>query len=117
MDALRGTVENISVRSLKLRHHRGKLQTIPFGELRSVTNHSRDWVIYKMEFRLPFDTDVALVKKLVKKVGQTLLEHPDIGSDFLQPMKSQGVNRMERICNDFTGKIHVETAAAIYNSP
>ncbi|MEM7254139.1 MAG: mechanosensitive ion channel domain-containing protein, partial [Pseudomonadota bacterium] len=45
---LRGTVEAISIRSLRLRHHRGAVHTIPFGEMKSLTNHSRDWVIMKL---------------------------------------------------------------------
>ena len=92
---LRGEVESISLRSLKLRHHRGPIHTVPFGELRSVTNHSRDWVIYKMEFRLPADTDIERVRKLIKKIGQELLEHPEHGEKFLQPLKSQGIHRVE----------------------
>ncbi len=39
---IRGTVEAISLRSMRLRHHRGALHTLPFGEIHSLTNHSRD---------------------------------------------------------------------------
>ena len=92
---LRGTVESISVRSLRVRHHRGAVHTIPFGELKSITNHSRDWVIMKLEFRIPFDTDMKKVKKLIKKIGAQLLENADFGHSFIEPLKSQGVRRME----------------------
>ena len=68
---------------------------MPFGELRSVTNYSRDWVIYKMEFRLALDTDVERVRKLLKKLGVALMEDPDYGQDFLQPLKSQGISHEE----------------------
>ncbi|NBC33344.1 MAG: mechanosensitive ion channel [Alphaproteobacteria bacterium] len=92
---LRGTVEGISIRSLRLRHHRGAVHTIPFGEMTSVTNYSRDWVIMKLEFRIPFETDLAKVKKLVKDLGKELLKDPTIGHSFLEPLKSQGVRRWE----------------------
>ena len=92
---LRGTVESISIRSLRLRHHRGAVHTIPFGEMRHLTNYSRDWVIMKLEFRVPFDTDLSLVKKLVKRIGQELLADPTVGHSFLEPLKSQGVRRWE----------------------
>ena len=95
IDNLRGTVEKISIRSLQLRHHRGAVHTLPFGELKSLTNHSRDWVIMKLEFRVPFDTDLKLVKKLIKQVGATLQANPDYGHSILQTLKSQGVRRME----------------------
>ncbi|MEO1192034.1 MAG: mechanosensitive ion channel family protein [Pseudomonadota bacterium] len=88
---LRGEVEAISVRSLQLRHHRGPVITIPFGELKSVTNHNRDWVIYKMNFRMEPDTDPQVVKKIVKEVGKELWNHPEHGPKFIEPLKSQGV--------------------------
>ena len=92
---VQGTVERISLRSLQIRHHNGPLHTVPFGEIRYLTNFSRDWVIMKLELRVTYDTDVEKVRKLVKKLGQRLLEHPEIGAKFLQPLKSQGVLAME----------------------
>ncbi|WP_375230215.1 mechanosensitive ion channel family protein [Roseobacter sp. S98] len=92
---LMGTVESISVRSMRIRHHRGKVHTVPYGELKSLTNHSRDWVIMKLEFRVPFDTDLQLVKKLVKKVGAELAANEHYGPSILSTLKSQGVRRME----------------------
>ncbi|MDX5593984.1 mechanosensitive ion channel family protein [Pseudovibrio sp. SPO723] len=88
---VRGAVEWISFRSLILRHHRGPVITIPFGEMKMVTNHTRDWVIYKMSFRLEPDTDPKVVKKIVKAVGQEFLEDPEHGPKFIEPLKSQGV--------------------------
>ncbi|OED40043.1 hypothetical protein AB833_12720 [Chromatiales bacterium (ex Bugula neritina AB1)] len=95
IDGLTGTVEQMSIRSLRIRHHRGAVHTIPFGELKALTNYSRDWVIMKLEFRVPFDTDLKLVKKLVKNIGLELMQHPDYGHSIIQPLKSQGVRRME----------------------
>ena len=92
---VRGTVEKISLRSFQLRHHNGPLHTIPFGEIKQLTNYSRDWVIMKLPLRLTFDTDIEKVRKLVKKLGQQLLEHPEVGRNFLQPLKSQGVVQMD----------------------
>ncbi len=95
IDQLRGTVERISIRSLQIRHHRGAVHTLPFGELKSMTNYSRDWVIMKLEFRVPFDTDLKLVKKLIKQVGAQLKENPEYGDSIIETLKSQGVRRME----------------------
>ena len=65
--AVKGTVEKISLRSLRLRHHLGPLHTIPFGEIATLTNYSRDWVIMKLPLRLTYDTDPEKVRKLIKK--------------------------------------------------
>ncbi|MBO6636674.1 MAG: mechanosensitive ion channel family protein [Roseitalea sp.] len=95
LTGVKGVVEKISIRSFQLRHHLGALHTIPFGEITSLTNYSRDWVMMKLPIRLTYGTDVERVRKLVKKLGQELLSHPDIGDSFLQPLKSQGVYKME----------------------
>ncbi|MEH6446316.1 MAG: mechanosensitive ion channel family protein [Oceanospirillaceae bacterium] len=92
---LRGTVERISVRSIRLRHHLGAVQTIPFSEIATVRNLSRDWITMKLEFRLDYRTNVEVVRKLIKKVGLQMLEHPEYGQFFLLPLKSQGVIRVE----------------------
>ena len=95
VEGTKGTVQRISIRSFQLRHHLGALHTLPFGEIRQLTNYSRDWVLMKLPLRVTYDTDVERVRKLVKKLGQELLEHPEVGHTFLQPLKSQGVYRME----------------------
>lgn len=92
---VKGTVEKISVRSFQLRHHLGALNTIPFGEIKVLTNYSRDWVIMKLPLRVTYDTDVEKVRKLIKKLGQELLNDPVIGDNFIQPLKSQGVIEMQ----------------------
>lgn len=92
---VKGTVEKNSIRSMQLRHHKGPLNTIPFGEIRHLTNFSRDWVVMKLPLRVTYDTDVEKVRKLIKNLGQELLEHPEIGDQFLEPLKSQGVYQME----------------------
>ncbi len=92
---LRGTVEKLSVRSMRLRHHLGAVQTIPYGEIQTVKNLSRDWVIMKLELRLPYDVDIEKVRKIIKKVGQEMMADEEIGPNMLQPLKSQGVMRVE----------------------
>ncbi len=92
---VKGTVEKISLRSFQLRHHLGALNTIPFGEIKHLTNYSRDWVMMKLPLRLTYDTDVDKVRKLVKKLGVRLLDHETEGHKFVQPLKSQGVYMME----------------------
>ena len=87
----KGVVEKISLRSVQLRHHNGPVYTIPFGSMGTINNHSRDWVRVKFQIRVPFDTDLNLMRKVIKRVGQEMAEDPEIGPLFLQPVKSQGV--------------------------
>ena len=71
----RGNVEAISLRSLRLRHHRGPLHTIPFGELQAVTNYSLGWVIEKMELNVTFVDEEEEAEK-EKKEEETVEDAP-----------------------------------------
>jgi len=95
IDQIRGTVEKISVRSFQLRHHEGPVHTIPYGEIRTLTNWSRDWAIMKFELRVPFETDIEMVRKMIKQIGLDMIDDPTFGPLMLAPLKSQGVNRID----------------------
>ncbi len=104
VDGTMGTVEKISIRSMQLRHHKGPVHTIPYGEIPKLTNYSRDWVIMKLRFTVPFDTDPNKVKKIFKKIGQEMLQVPEFADDFLQPFKSQGVFEIDDMGMVIRGK-------------
>ncbi len=100
----KGTVESFSLRSIKLRHHRGPLYTVPFGELGAVQNMSRDWVIDKLTIGVTYDTDLEKARKLIKKIGQELAEDPELAPHIIEPLKMQGVEQF----GDFAIKIRMK---------
>lgn len=87
----KGTVESFSIRSVKLRHHRGPVFTVPFGSLGAVQNMSRDWVIDKFMINVSYEADIAKVKKVVKGIGAALLEDPELGPMIIETVKMKGV--------------------------
>ncbi|MCX7303008.1 MAG: mechanosensitive ion channel [Hyphomicrobiales bacterium] len=91
----KGTVEKISVRSVTLRNPRGPVATIPYGQISKVVNFSRDWAIEKIAFRVSFDTDMELVRKMFKKIGQDLLVDPELSPGIIETFKSQGIANVE----------------------
>jgi moderate conductance mechanosensitive channel len=92
---VKGTVENISIRSLRLRHSRGMIYTVPFGHLGSVTNYSRDYLIDKIEFRVPYGTDINKVRKIIKKINEEIEQDEVLAARLLAPIKSQGVKALD----------------------
>lgn len=103
-----GTVERISLRAMQLRHHRGAIHTIPYGEIPKITNYSRDWTIMKLTFTVPFETDLTKVKRIFKTIGQDLLAVPEFADDFIQPFKSQGVINVDDVGIVIRGKFMVK---------
>jgi small-conductance mechanosensitive channel len=89
----KGTVESFSLRSVKLRHHRGPVYTVPFGELGAVENMSRDWVIDKFQIGITYDSDLEKARKLIKNIGQDMAADPEFAPNIIEPLKMQGVEQ------------------------
>ncbi len=87
----KGTVEGFTLRSIKLRHQNGQVHTIPFGQLGQITNFSRDWSTVKFNLKFARDTDVEKLRKAVKKIGQDMLEDPEMKAEIIEPLKMQGI--------------------------
>jgi len=88
----KGTVEGFSIRSVRLRHQRGAVYTVPFSLLGAVQNQSRDWVIDKLTVGITYDSDIDKARKLIKQIGLELAEEPEFKPLILEPLKMQGVD-------------------------
>jgi len=88
---LKGTVEKLGIRSLKLRHHNGPLHTIPYGQLGAVTNLSRDFATIKFNLKLEPGTDLELVRRTTKQIGLAMQQDPEIAAEVMLPLKLQGI--------------------------
>jgi len=100
----KGTVEGFSIRSVKLRHHRGPLYTVPFGLLGAVQNQSRDWVIDKLTVGITYDSDIERARKLIKQIGLDLQKDEEFAPLIIEPLKMQGVDAL----GDFAVQIRMK---------
>ncbi len=89
-----GAVEAITLRNVMLRHHRGMLQIVPYSDLGAITNYMRGGIVVKFNLEFPYDSDIDKIRKIIKKVGQAMLQDPEFGEDFIRPVKSQGVREI-----------------------
>jgi moderate conductance mechanosensitive channel len=100
----KGTVEGFSIRSVKLRHHRGPVYTVPFSLLGAVQNQSRDWVIDKLMVGITYDSDLDRARKLIKQIGLDLQKDEEFAPLILEPLKMQGVENL----GDFAVQIRMK---------
>lgn len=103
----KGVVESFSLRSVKLRHQRGPLATIPFGSLGAVNNMNRDWAIDKIIVKVTYDTDLVKMKRIIKEIGQRLLEDEELAPSIIQTLKMKGVEQF----GDFAIEIRLALTA------
>ena len=99
----RGTVEAITLRSVKLRHHKGPVFWVSFGELRAIQNMSRDWVIDEFSIGITYDSDIEKARKIIKEIGITLAADPAHVPQTIEPLEMLGVERF----GDFAVEITV----------
>ena len=90
----KGTVEGFSIHSVRLRHHRGPVFTVPFNLVGAVENMSRDWVIDKIAIGVTYDSDLEKARKLIKQIGLDLQKDPEFAPLIIEPLKMQGVDEL-----------------------
>ncbi|SFL79687.1 Small-conductance mechanosensitive channel [Desulfomicrobium norvegicum] len=91
----KGTVEHISLRSMRLRHPRGMIYTVPFGGLKILQNYSRDYIVTKLDFRIRYDADIEKIRKVIKRVNKDIQADESLKNGLLSDIKSNGVRGME----------------------
>ena len=64
---------------------------MPFGQLQAITNASRDWATVKFNIRLERGIDLEQTRKIIKRVGQQMLEDAELAPEIILPLKLQGV--------------------------
>jgi small-conductance mechanosensitive channel len=89
-----GTVEAFSLRSVKLRHYKGLLHTVPFGDLKAITNYSRDWVNELMEVTIDYEVDLERVERAIERVSSDVMEDVSLASGIITAPVSTGVTAL-----------------------
>lgn len=64
--SLQGQVEAFSLRSVRLRDDNGHLHTVAFGELKAVTNFSRDWAGLEVPIYVPHGVSYAAAAAVIE---------------------------------------------------
>ncbi|MCX8135093.1 MAG: mechanosensitive ion channel, partial [Roseococcus sp.] len=91
---LSGTVEQLSIRSIKLRALDGSVHIIPFSAVTTVTNQTRDFGYAVVDLALDqrADTDEAVM--LLRRVGEEMREDEAWAPQLLAPLEVMGVERL-----------------------
>jgi len=67
-----GTVEAMTIRTLKLRDATGQVHTLPFSAVSSVVNQSRDFAYYLFDLGVSYQADVDQVMETIRTVGEEM---------------------------------------------
>jgi len=90
-----GTVEHLSIRTVRLRDGQGAIHAIPFSQIKIVKNLSRDFAYAVFEVRMSFSADVDQVTQLIRDVGADLMADFRYRREMLGPIEVWGLDRFD----------------------
>jgi small conductance mechanosensitive channel len=90
-----GMVEEITLRVTRLRTLGGELLMVPNGEIRQVTNLSRDWSRAVVDVPVPIGTDIDHVNETLARVEEAAYEDEELRALLLDPPTTMGVQNID----------------------
>ena len=88
-----GLVESINLRKTVLRDLEGKVHTIPNGEIKVVSNLSKEWSRTVLDVDISYREDVDQVIDLLSQIGRELQVEEPYKSAILEPLQILGIER------------------------
>jgi small conductance mechanosensitive channel len=88
-----GLVESVSLRRTVLRDLEGKVHTVPNGEIKIVSNLSKEWARSVLDVSISYREDVDQIMELLKQIGKELAAEEPWKSVLLEPLQIFGVER------------------------
>ncbi|NWA26507.1 mechanosensitive ion channel family protein [Pseudomonas gingeri] len=90
-----GTVEGLTIRTLRLRDGKGFVHSVPFGQIKAVTNQSRQFAFAFFSVQFTYDTDVDKATELIRETGRSISEDALLKFNLQGPLEVFGVDRMD----------------------
>lgn len=89
-----GVVEEVSLRTTRIRDVRGVVWHVPNGSITRVGNMTQDWSRLVLDVGVSYEADVDEVIALLEDVLQRFVEDDEVRPDVLEPPEIWGVNEL-----------------------
>lgn len=90
-----GTVESLTIRTVRLRDGKGFVHSVPFGQIKAVTNQSRQFAYAFFSVQFTYDSDIDDALALIRETGQSITEDILLKNNLQGPLEVFGVDRMD----------------------
>jgi small conductance mechanosensitive channel len=89
-----GTVEEVSLRSTKVRDVGGVLWTVSNGEIVKAGNATKGWSRSKLDVAVGYGSDIRRAMELVLATAEAMREDPEWAIDLIEPPEMWGVEQL-----------------------
>ena len=90
-----GVVEAITVRTIRLRDQAGAVYTIPFSEVTTVKNLTRDFAYVVARIAISYSEDIDRAVEILRQVSEELMADEELRPLILDPFDYQGVDTLD----------------------
>ncbi|MCX8116718.1 MAG: mechanosensitive ion channel family protein [Desulfobacterota bacterium] len=90
-----GLVESVSLRKTVLRDLQGRVHFIPNGEIKVVSNLSKEWSRVVLDLGVSYQEDIDQIMEILTAVGRELESEEPFKSAILEPLQILGVERFD----------------------
>jgi len=91
-----GTVEGLSLRTVRLRDLDGIVHIIPFSQIKGIQNFAREFGIALMRIRVPHTMRIDTAIELVREVADGLRQDPMMRHHIWSPLELQGIESFDQ---------------------
>jgi small-conductance mechanosensitive channel len=103
--SMSGTVERLSIRTIRLRGGDGSVNIIPFSAVTTVTNMTRDFGYAQISIQVGYDEDLARVQAVLTDIGRTMRAEPAWGAMMKDDLQLNGLDEFGSNALIITGQI------------
>ena len=89
-----GLVEDLSIRTIKLRDIGGTVHTVPFGDVTTVENLTKDFSFALLDIGVAYREDTDVVSNILEEISAELQADEVWGSRILEPIQVMGVQEL-----------------------
>lgn len=89
-----GSVEEVTLRYVRLRDGEGTVHFVPNSAITTVSNHSRDFAFAVVDIGIGYDANLGQTYDVIKEVGQALRKDPELGDKTLEDIEILGVTAL-----------------------
>jgi small conductance mechanosensitive channel len=90
-----GLVEAVNLRTIVLRDEKGAVHVVPNGEVKTLSNLSKDFSYYVVTIGVGYDEDPERVEQAMRDAGAMLMIDPAFRPHILEPLEVLGVDAFE----------------------
>ena len=89
-----GVVEDLSIRTIKLRDVSGTVHTVPFGDVTTVENFTKDFSYALLDIGVGYSEDTDVVSAVLAEIGAEMQADEVYGQRIIAPMDIMGVHEL-----------------------